>query len=119
MNVLAKMIDRVADNAVTTPRSIRVAVIVDNPIFRKSVTRLLKGADGIDVVGEGATVADALKVARELVPDVMLLNLHLRGQGTEAVASIARICPNVRTVILTASESERDVTTALQAGVRG
>jgi len=119
MNVWAKMNERVADNAVTTPGSIRLAVIADNSIFRTSVMRILKGADGIEVVGEGATVVDALKVARELVPDVMLLNLDARDEGAKAAASIARVCPNVRTLILTASGNEQDVTMALQAGARG
>ena len=119
MHVLAKMNDRVADTAVTTPSSIRVAVIADDPISRQRVTRILKGAIGIEVVGEGSTVADALEVARELAPDVMLLNLDVRGEGTKAAAGIARVCPNVRTIILTASENERDVTMAVQAGARG
>jgi two-component system nitrate/nitrite response regulator NarL len=75
--------------------------------------------EGIEVVGEGATAADALKVAEELRPDVMLLDISLPGGGVEAAASIARACPSVRAVMLTASESELDVASALQAGARG
>jgi len=119
MHVLAKMSDRVADNAVSTSSSIRVAVIADNPISRQRVTRILEGANGIEVVGEGSTVADALEVARVLVPDVMLLDLDVPGEGTKAAAGIARVCPNVRTIVLTASENERDVTMAVQAGAQG
>ena len=70
---------------------------------------MLKGVDGVEVVGEGASVADALKIAQELAPDVMLLNLRQRG-GAEAAARIADVCPNVRTVILTASENEQKMT---------
>ena len=119
MNVLAKMSDRVASNAMPTLKSIRIAVIDDHPMFRQSVVRMLKGVDGIEVVGEGRTAADALKVAKELVPDVMLLDLRLPGGGTEAVASISRVCPSVRTVVLTASENEQDIALALKAGARG
>jgi two-component system, NarL family, nitrate/nitrite response regulator NarL len=119
MNVLARMNDRVTDNAVTTPGLIRIAVINDNPMFRERMVRMLGGVAGIEVVGDGATAADALKVAQELAPDVMLLHLRLPEGSTEVTASIARVCPNVRTVILTASENDQDITSALQAGARG
>jgi len=49
----------------------------------------------------------------------MLLDISLPGGGVEAAASIARVCPSVRAVMLTASESELDVASALQAGARG
>jgi two-component system nitrate/nitrite response regulator NarL len=101
------------------PDSIRIAVIDDHPMFREGTVAVLMGANGIEVVGEGATATDAVAIARERIPDVMLLDLHLPGGGLNAVASIARACPKVRIVALTASEDEQDVTTALQAGVRG
>jgi DNA-binding NarL/FixJ family response regulator len=99
--------------------SIRIAVIDDHPMFREGTVGVLTGTDGIEVVGEGSTASDALKIARERIPDVVLLDLRLPGCGVEAVASIARTCPNVRTIILTASEDEQDVASALQAGARG
>jgi len=108
-----------ANNTLTMPNSIRIAVINGHPIFRAGVIRMLDGLDDIEVVGEGASAADALKVAQELVPDVMLLDLRLPGGGIEAAASIAHVCPNVRTVILTAAENEQDVALALKAGARG
>jgi len=119
MNVLSQTSDRLANNAMTTSKSIRIAVIGDQRAIREAVVRMLKSADGIEVVGQGATTADALQIAQELVPDIMLLDLHLRERAIEAVASIARMYPDVRTVILTASEDEQDVALALQAGARG
>jgi len=101
------------------PNTLRVAVIDDHPLFRDGVINMLTRVDDFEVVGQGATAADALKVARELVPDVMLLDLCMPGGGVNAAASIAQACPNVRTVVLTASEDEEDVTSALQAGVKG
>jgi len=99
---------------------VRVVVIDDHPMFREGVISVLTSADGIEVVGEGATTAEAIKVAQELVPDVMLLDLLLPGgSGIDAAAEIARVCPNVRVIILTASEDEQHVASALQAGVRG
>jgi DNA-binding NarL/FixJ family response regulator len=101
------------------PASIRIAVIDDHPMFREGTVRVLTAADGIEVVGEGATATDAVAIARERIPDVMLLDLHLPGGGLNAVSSIARACPKVRIVALTASEDEQDVTSALEAGMRG
>ena len=101
------------------PGAIRIAVIDDHPMFREGAVQTLTCMDGIEVVGEGATAADALKIAEELCPDVVLLDIGLPGGGVEAAASISRVCPSVRSVMLTASESELDVASALQAGARG
>ena len=95
---------------------LRVAVIDDHPLFREGVVGMLTSVDGIEVVGQGATAAEALRVAQELLPDVMLLDVGMPGGGVEAAASIARSCPNVRIIMLTASENEQDVASALQAG---
>lgn len=101
------------------PDAIRVAIIDDHPMFREGAVQIFASMEDIEVVAEGATAADALKVAQELRPDVMLLDISLPGGGLEAAANIARTCPGVRAVMLTASESELDVASALQAGARG
>ena len=101
------------------PNPIRIAVIDGHPMFREGVVRTLKRVDGFEIVGEGATATDALKVAQKCAPDVILLDLCIPGGGIEAAAGIARDCPNVLTAILTVSEYEQDVISALQAGARG
>ena len=101
------------------PISIRVAVIDDHPLFRESVIETLISAGRFEVVGEGATAADAVRVARELGPDVILLDLRLPGGGVQAAANIVGVCPTVRIIMLTASESEQDVISALRAGAQG
>lgn len=98
---------------------IRIAVIDDHPLFRESVIETLKRAGTFEIVGEGATAIDAIGVAKELVPDVMLLDVRLPGGGIQAAASIVNVCPTVRIIMLTASESEQDIVSALQAGARG
>jgi two-component system, NarL family, nitrate/nitrite response regulator NarL len=117
MNVSATMSDRI--DTVTTANPIRVAVVGGDPTFRKSVVRMLNGVEDIEVVAEGVTSADAVKIATELCPDVILLDLHLPRGGNEAAANIARVCPSVGTIILTDSENEQDVGPALQAGACG
>jgi DNA-binding NarL/FixJ family response regulator len=99
--------------------AIRIAVIDDHPMFREGAVQTFACTDDIEVVAEGATAADALRVAEEFRPDVMLLDISLPGSGLEAAARIARTFPSVLTVMLTASESERDVASALKAGARG
>jgi DNA-binding NarL/FixJ family response regulator len=106
-------------DAAALPNLIRIAVIEDHPLYRAGTIQALMQTSGIEVIGEGATAADALKIARDLKPDVILLDLRLPGGGVEAIANIRRDCPNVRTVVLTASENEQDVASALAAGARG
>jgi DNA-binding NarL/FixJ family response regulator len=97
---------------------IRVAVIDDHPLFRAGLLTTLTGVEGIGVVGEGATAADALRIAREHAPDVMLLDVRMAG-GVEAASELARTHPNTRIVMLTACEDEKFVTLVLEAGARG
>lgn len=99
--------------------AVRVAIIDDHPLFREGVVQKLTSVAGIEIVAEGATAADAVRIAQQLVPDVMLLDIRLAGSGIEAAAGIARAHPDMRIIMLTASEDEQDVATALQAGARG
>jgi DNA-binding NarL/FixJ family response regulator len=101
------------------PDAIRIAVIDDHPMFREGVMQIFADTDDIRVVAAGATGADALKIAEQLRPDIMLLDLGLPGGGLESAAIIAGTFPSVRAVMLTASESEYDVAAALTVGARG
>jgi len=98
---------------------VRVAIIDDHPLFREGLVQYLTSAGGIEIVGEGAIAADALRIAQQFTPDVMLLDICLPGNGIDATSAIAYTCPNVRIVMLTASENEQNVVLALQAGARG
>ncbi|HSV25477.1 MAG TPA: response regulator transcription factor [Xanthobacteraceae bacterium] len=98
---------------------IRIAVVDDHPLYREGICQTLTGAEGLEVVAEGSTAAGALKAAQECLPDIILLDLGIPGGGINAAANIAGVCPSVRIIMLTASESEQDVASALQAGARG
>lgn len=73
----------------------------------------------LDVVGEGSSAADAVNMARDHLPDVVLLDLNMPGGGLNAVREIATAAPVTRIIVLTVSEDDDDVVAALQAGARG
>jgi DNA-binding NarL/FixJ family response regulator len=98
---------------------IRVAIIDDHPLFREGVVDALGGVEGIEVVGQGAAAADALRIAQEHSPDVMLLDVMIAGGGIEAASNVVRAHPNVHIIMLTAFDDGQHVESALKAGARG
>jgi two-component system, NarL family, nitrate/nitrite response regulator NarL len=98
---------------------IRIAVIDDHPMLRAGVTHTLKAEPDFEVVGEGGSASDALRIARDELPDIMLLDVSLPGGGIEAAQAIASACPVVKVVMLTVLQNEESVSAALQAGARG
>jgi two-component system, NarL family, nitrate/nitrite response regulator NarL len=98
---------------------IRTAVIDDHPLFREGVMKLLARTPGVDVVAYGSKAADAVSIARELAPDVLLIEIKVPDDGAAAVAAIARNHPAIRIVILTVSDSDADLSAMLQIGVHG
>src|SRR5215470_16817315 len=98
---------------------IRTAVIDDHPLFREGVAKLLARTPGIEIVGDGSTASEAVNIAQQLQPNIILLDLSLPDNGVGAVSTIAREHQGVRIIILTASESETDVAAMLQLGVHG
>lgn len=99
--------------------AISVAVIDDHPLFREGVIRSLREIQSFDIVGQGACRADAERIAAELRPDILLIDLSMPGGGLHAVQSILDRNPEVRIVVLTVSESAEDLTTALNSGAKG
>lgn len=99
--------------------SIRVAVIDDHPLFRDGVAHTLRTAVGVEVVGEGATAGEAIRIAQDKLPDIVLLDISLPGDGLEVARVISTTCPFIKTIMLTASESEEHVAAALRSGARG
>ncbi|MBB3393585.1 response regulator transcription factor [Rhizobium sp. BK060] len=99
--------------------AIRVAVIDDHPLFREGVTRSLSEIDGFQIVAEGSTKDDAINVAENLQPDVLLMDISMPGGGLNAIAPILETVPLQKIVMLTVSESSDDVTAALNSGAKG
>ena len=98
---------------------IRVVVVDDHELFRGGMVQLLR-EHGIDVVGEAAMAAPAIKLACELHPDVVLIDLNMPGiSGIEATQRLHALAPLVRVLVLTVVDDEHAVTEALLAGASG
>jgi len=100
-------------------KRIRVAIVDDHPLFREGVAHLIRSSKGLEIAGEGATAEDAVRIAKDKLPDIILLDVNMPGGGIEAARAIAHACPNVKTIMLTVSEGEEDVAQALETGVCG
>lgn len=102
----------------TGDESLHIAIVDDHPLFREGVAHILEQQAGIEVVAQGASAADAIAIAERHLPDVMLLDVSMPGGGLAAIRHIATAWPVIRVIMLTVSEQEDDVTTALRAGAR-
>jgi len=98
---------------------IRVLVVDDHPLFRQGVVHSLGTDPSIAVVGETASGEEALTLARELLPDIVLLDISMPGWGgLQAAEKITTACPATRIVMLTVSEEKDKLFAALKAGAR-
>ncbi|PSS58395.1 UvrY/SirA/GacA family response regulator transcription factor [Pseudomonas sp. BBP2017] len=99
---------------------IRVLVVDDHDLVRTGITRMLADIDGLQVVGEADSGEASLKVARELKPDVVLMDVKMPGiGGLEATRKLLRSHPDVKVVAVTACEEDPFPTRLLQAGAAG
>ncbi|MHB1005539.1 MAG: response regulator [Chloroflexota bacterium] len=98
----------------------RVLLADDHLMFREGVRQILSNASDIEVVGEASDGAEAERKARELSPDVVLMDLSMPGaDGTTAIQHIAAKLPQVRIVVLTMHRGDKHVIEALRAGAQG
>jgi len=98
---------------------VRLLVADDHPLYLEGLVASLEAAPDLRVVGQTATAAGAVRLAKEHLPDVALLDITMPGGGLSAAREIAAACPAVKIVILTASEDEDDVVAAMKAGASG
>lgn len=97
----------------------RLLVVDDVPLFRAGLTSALTAA-GFEVAGEAGSAETAVAKAEEHQPDLVLLDVLMPGlSGLDVVEKITAVSPHSRVVLLTGSESEEDMLTALKAGARG
>jgi DNA-binding NarL/FixJ family response regulator len=99
---------------------LRVLIADDHPLFRKGMRALLTATPGTEVVGEATTGQEAIELAAELQPDVILMDLQMPGiNGIEATRQILHTSPHIRILVVTLFEDDASIFTALRAGARG
>lgn len=99
--------------------SIRIVIVDDHPLFREGVALTLNNDADIEVVAEGQNSEDAIRLAEEHLPDIILLDISMPGGGIETAKAISLSCPVVKIAMLTVSEREDDVMQSLSAGADG
>jgi len=98
----------------------RVLIIDDHPLFRKGARLLLEPESGFTVVGEASSGAEGLQLAATLETDLILLDLHMAEMdGLETLKRLRHANPDARVVMLTVSDQEQDLVTALRTGASG
>ena len=98
----------------------RVVVIDDHPLFRKGVADLIAMATSLQLVGEAADGESGIHVVEITHPDLILLDLNMKGlDGLATLKRLRERDPEVRVVMLTVSDNEEDVVRALRAGADG
>ncbi len=99
---------------------LRVAVVDDHPVYREGLAALLSSVPGLAVVGTAADGRAAVRLAREEQPDVVVMDVQMPGlDGIEATRQITAEQPSVGVVVLTMSEDDGTVFSAVRAGARG
>lgn len=100
--------------------TVRVLVVDDHPVVRAGLVGLLDGEGEIAVVGQAEDGAQAVSLARDLEPDVVLMDLRMPGlDGAAATAQILAERPATRVVVLTTFETDADILRAVEAGATG
>jgi two-component system, NarL family, nitrate/nitrite response regulator NarL len=99
-------------------KRIRVGVVDHHPLLRAGVIHTLANASDCEVVAEGVGQADALRIAADHAPDVLLLDLH-GDLSLEVVQRLATEFPMTRVMIFTVVAEQDQVVTALRAGIAG
>jgi DNA-binding NarL/FixJ family response regulator len=106
-------------NATDEPVPERILIVDDHPLTRSALAALLQ-QHGFDVVGEAGDGEAAIREARELGPDLVLLDLSLPGMnGLEALPQLRDAAPNAEVVVLTASGTEDNLLAAIRGGAAG
>ena len=98
---------------------IRVLLVDDHDLFRTGLRTLLEEQE-VRIVGEASAGVEAVRLVRELAPDVVVMDLNMPGiTGVEATRQISAIAPLTRVLVLTISDQDGDVMDAILAGACG
>ena len=99
---------------------IRLLIVDDHSVVREGLRAFLRLQDGIDVVGEAAGADDAIRVAGEVSPDVVLLDLVMpQGDGIGAIRRLLEVAPGAHVLVLTSFADDSQIFAAIAAGAAG
>ncbi len=105
-------------NPQLTSSRIRIVIVDDHTLFRDGLATILSAETDFEVVGQGGSAADAIRLARDLLPEIILLDIDMPGGGITAAREIANDCPVTKIVMLTSSEDDDHLIAALKTGSR-
>ena len=99
---------------------IRVMIADDHAFFRRGLEVVLQGEAGLELVGAASDGQEAVKLASEVVPDVVLMDIRMpKMTGIEAARRMKEVAPSAKIVILTISDEDDDLFEAIRAGASG
>ncbi len=95
-------------------------IVDDHPIFRKGLRALLSSMPAVELAGEATNGAEAIRLAEQLQPDVVLMDLQMPGGGgLAAIRQIVQTSPHIRILVVTMFQDDDSVFAAMRAGARG
>ena len=101
-------------------QQIKVLIVDDHTLFRRGIAAVLANQEGLEVVGEASDGLEAIQKAKEIVPDVILMDLNMpRCSGLEAIQALQTEMPQINVLVLTVSEMEADLFASVKFGARG
>ncbi len=101
-------------------QTVRILIADDHPIFRDGLKRLLESERDFKVIGEACNGLEAVKMVRQLKPEILLLDLAMpQRPGLEALREMSADATSVRVILLTAAAEKDQIVEALQLGARG
>lgn len=109
-----------APRAPSEANPIRVLIVDDHALFRRGLEMVLAQEPDIEVVGEAADGSEAVTMAGEMAPDIVLMDVRMpRRGGIDATSAIKQAVPSAKIVMLTISDEEADLYDAIKAGAMG
>jgi two-component system NarL family response regulator len=99
---------------------IRVLIVDDHALFRRGIAMVLEQEKDFELVGEAGDGAEAVQIAQDTLPDVVLMDVRMpKRSGIEATSAIKEVSPTTKILILTVSDEEADLYDAIKAGASG
>ncbi len=99
---------------------IKVLIVDDHALFRRGIISVLAGEENMEVVGEASDGLEAIEKAKETHPDIIVMDLNMpRFSGLDATQALQSEMPQVSVLMLTISDSEADLFSAMKFGARG